>query len=79
MPGDSQAFSLSRLGRKEWALVALGVSVWVALGIGGVWLVHQFTRPTRVGVGAVPVWVAPVGVAPVGVAPRRPPTRATGG
>ena len=45
MHGDSTAFSLSRLTRKEWALIALGVSVWVALGIGGVWLVHQFTRP----------------------------------
>ncbi len=45
MHGDSQAFRLPRLTRKEWALVALGLGVWVALGVGGVWFVHQLTRP----------------------------------
>ena len=45
MHGDPQAFRLSRLTRKEWALVALGVGVWVALVAGGVWFVHQLTRP----------------------------------
>ena len=34
-----------RLSRKERTLVALGVAVWVALGSGGVWFVHQLTRP----------------------------------
>jgi hypothetical protein len=35
----------ARLARKEWTLVALGLGVWIALGAGGVWLVHQLTRP----------------------------------
>ena len=33
-----------RLSRKEWSLVALGLGVWIALGAGGVWFVHQLTR-----------------------------------
>jgi hypothetical protein len=35
---------LPRLTRQEWTLVVLGLAVWVALAIGGAWLVHQFTR-----------------------------------
>ena len=35
----------ARLSRKEWALVALGVGVWIALGSGGVWLVHELRKP----------------------------------
>ena len=34
----------ARLSRKEWSLVALGLGVWIALGAGGVWFVHQLTR-----------------------------------
>ena len=45
MHSDPQAFRLSRLTRKEWALVALGLGVWVALAVAGVWFVHQMTRP----------------------------------
>jgi len=36
----------SRLSRKEWALVALGLGTWVAIAAGGVWFVHQMTRST---------------------------------
>jgi len=36
---------LSRLSRKEWALVALGVAAWAAIAAGGLWFVHQMTRP----------------------------------
>jgi len=35
---------LARLSRREWMLVMLGLGAWVALGFGGVWFVHQFTR-----------------------------------
>jgi hypothetical protein len=35
----------ARLSRKEWSLVALGLGAWIALGAGGVWFVHQLTRP----------------------------------
>ena len=45
MHSDPQAFRLSRLTRKEWALIALGLGVWVALAVGGVWFVRQLTRP----------------------------------
>jgi hypothetical protein len=34
----------ARLTRQQWLLVALGLGVWVALGFGGVWFVHQMTR-----------------------------------
>ena len=34
----------TRLTRVQWALVVLGLGVWVALALGGVWFVHQFTR-----------------------------------
>jgi hypothetical protein len=34
----------SRLSRKEWALVALGLATWVAIAAGGAWFVHQMTR-----------------------------------
>jgi hypothetical protein len=34
-----------RLSRKEWALLALGLGMWIALAAGGVWFVHQLTRP----------------------------------
>ncbi len=33
------------LSRKEAVLVALGLGAWVAIGLGGAWLYHQFTRP----------------------------------
>jgi hypothetical protein len=36
---------VARLSRKEWALVALGVAVWIALGAGGVWFVHALAKP----------------------------------
>ena len=36
------AFS-RRLAPREWALVALGVLAWVAIGLGGAWFVHQLT------------------------------------
>ena len=36
---------IARLSRREWTLVALGVAVWIALALGGVWFVHQLTRP----------------------------------
>ena len=45
MHSDPQAFRLSRLTRREWALIALGLGVWVALAVGGVWFVRQLTRP----------------------------------
>jgi len=35
----------ARLSRKEWALVAFGLGVWIALGSGGVWLVHELRKP----------------------------------
>ncbi len=35
----------ARLSRNEWALVALGVGVWIALGSGGTWLVHELRKP----------------------------------
>jgi flagellar biogenesis protein FliO len=35
---------LARLTLKEWTLIMLGLGVWIALAIGGIWLVHQFTR-----------------------------------
>ena len=35
---------LARLTRQEWALVVLGLGVWVGLAFGGVWFVHQMTR-----------------------------------
>ena len=43
-PTRARPSGLARLSRQEWTLVALGLAVWVALAIGGVWLVHQFTR-----------------------------------
>jgi len=42
----SAATSPRRLSAQEWTLLALGLATWVALAIGGLWLVHQFTRPT---------------------------------
>ena len=41
----ARAFATPRLSRKEWALVALGVLAWIAIGIAGTWFVHQVTRP----------------------------------
>lgn len=35
---------LSRLSRREWSLVAIGLAAWIALGVAGVWFVHQLTR-----------------------------------
>ncbi len=39
-----RSFRLASLTRQEWMLIVLGLGVWVALAIGGAWLVHQFTR-----------------------------------
>jgi hypothetical protein len=45
----------ARLSRKEWSLVALGLGVWIALGAGGAWFVHQLTRtPDSCGSAAEP-------------------------
>ena len=44
MHSDPPAFSLARLTRREWTLIALGVGVWAGLAFGGVWFVHQLTR-----------------------------------
>ena len=44
MQAPDPATRPSRLTRKEWTLVALGLGVWVALASGGVWFVHQMTR-----------------------------------
>jgi hypothetical protein len=43
-PMNDSTARTTRLSRKEWTLVALGVGVWVALAAGGVWFVHQVTR-----------------------------------
>lgn len=32
------------LTRKEWALVVLGLAMWLAIIAGGVWFVRQMTR-----------------------------------
>jgi hypothetical protein len=45
MHRDPQVFRPPRLARSEWALVALGLAVWLALALGGVWFVHQLIRP----------------------------------
>lgn len=45
MQRDPHAFRPPRLARREWALLALGLAAWVALAFGGVWFVHQLTRP----------------------------------
>lgn len=37
----------ARLCRKEWGLLALGLAVWVALGCGGAWLVHELRKPRQ--------------------------------
>jgi len=42
--GGPQRNGPRRLTRQEWTLIALGLVVWIALALGGVWLVHQFTR-----------------------------------
>ncbi len=36
---------LARPGAREWWLVALGLVAWIAIGLGGVWLYRQMTRP----------------------------------
>jgi hypothetical protein len=36
---------VSRLARRDWALIALGSAAWIAIGSGGAWLVRQGTRP----------------------------------
>ena len=43
---SSLADRLALLSRREWALIALGVGTWIAIGAGGVWFVHQMTRST---------------------------------
>ena len=40
------ATRLALLSGKEWALIALGVGMWVAIIAGGIWFVHQMTRST---------------------------------
>ncbi len=45
IPMDDQGSPLARFTRKEWTLVALGLCAWLAIGAGGVWFAHQFTRP----------------------------------
>lgn len=45
MHRDPPALRPPRLARKEWALVALGLAVWVALALGAVWFVHRLIRP----------------------------------
>jgi len=42
---NDQRSTLTRLTRKEWTLVALGLCAWLAIGAGAVWFVHQLTRP----------------------------------
>ena len=32
------------LSRREWALVALGLGVWIGIGAGGAWFLHQVTQ-----------------------------------
>ena len=44
-PMNDRTARTARLSRKEWTLVALGLGVWIALAAGGVWFVHQVTRP----------------------------------
>jgi hypothetical protein len=43
-PMNDSSVRMTRLSRKEWALIALGLGVWIALAAGGVWFVHQLTR-----------------------------------
>jgi hypothetical protein len=33
------------LARRDLALIALGVAVWIALGSGAVWFAHLLTKP----------------------------------
>ncbi len=42
---NDQGSPIARFTRKEWTLVALGLCAWLAIGAGGVWIVHQLTRP----------------------------------
>jgi len=42
---NDQGSPIARFTRKEWTLVALGLCAWLAIGAGGVWFVHQLTRP----------------------------------
>ncbi len=44
MPAHEQASRPRRLARQEWALVALGLVVWLALAFAGMWFFHQMTR-----------------------------------
>jgi hypothetical protein len=44
MPHLAPSSRPASLTRGQWALVALGLGVWVALALGGIWFVHQFTR-----------------------------------
>ncbi len=34
-----------RLSRREWLLVCCGLLAWIAIGMGGVWLVRALTQP----------------------------------
>ena len=40
------------LSRREWALVALGLAAWIAIGASGLWFVRQVTRPQGACAGA---------------------------
>ena len=40
----SLAAQLARFSSKEWALLALGAAMWIAIIAGGIWFLHQMTR-----------------------------------
>lgn len=41
--GDNAA-NATRLSRKDWTLVALGLVTWIAIAAGGIWFVRQVTQ-----------------------------------
>ena len=47
MMDDARAGADRRLSRREWALVALGLVAWLAIGAGGAWFAHQVTQPRQ--------------------------------
>ena len=64
---DGPAGGRTRLSSREWSLVALGLGVWIALGAGGIWFVHQMTRPQESCGGQIEARTAQVkGVSPAG-------------
>ena len=46
-PQDAHAAPARQLSRREWALVALGLAAWLAIGAGGAWFVRQVTQPRQ--------------------------------